>query len=443
MLAKSNFQKFLYKVDELRAISGHMLGASGVQIPENNLDNLHSIIKDGTLEIMDPQELLGLVVLLSIGIGFLRRTIVVVVILVIGHTFPTNVKVRPVGCDPLALESKFTLVEESTGVLETTFVEDVVLTGVFPDEGICSVNLIFLLLFFGVIAISLVPKLLMQGQRLLSATITLIFKAKDPHFRTTSGYNAIPPPAVDLYLSPKKDLSWTGLPEFVDDTVNHYSRPSPTIESTSEDSQNQNSSAFENGEPTDSILSKHAVKFVKAVDRQAERPTINKAETLKKPIVKYAEILVGHRPHGAPMRPPHRLHGPSMKPMRPNMNGARPNRTTFNKQAHSYANRSFQRTSVVRPQYRAPWVPTVNGNFPPVNRKLPTGNLNVSTVCCCCSRHVNSARPKAVINRRNKVKDVQAVACWVWKPVKPNSASIILKRYDYVEFKRQIQVCDG
>nr|GFB27523.1 hypothetical protein [Tanacetum cinerariifolium] len=31
------------------------------------------------------------------------------------------------------------------------------------------------------------------------------------------GYNAVPPPAADLYLSPKKDLSWTGLPEFVDD----------------------------------------------------------------------------------------------------------------------------------------------------------------------------------------------------------------------------------
>nr|GFB67952.1 hypothetical protein [Tanacetum cinerariifolium] len=48
------------------------------------------------------------------------------------------------------------------------------------------------------------------------------------------GYNAIPPPAADLYLSPKKDLSWTdlswtGLPEFVDDTVTDYSRPSPTV----------------------------------------------------------------------------------------------------------------------------------------------------------------------------------------------------------------------
>nr|GEW02114.1 hypothetical protein [Tanacetum cinerariifolium] len=125
-------QKFLYEVDELRAIFGHMLGASGVQIPENNLDNLHSIIKDETLEIVDPQELLGsfllatndllildlltgtvflasldflnytnvttgLDALLSIGTCFLRGTIAVVVILVKGHTFPTNVKVRPVG----------------------------------------------------------------------------------------------------------------------------------------------------------------------------------------------------------------------------------------------------------------------------------------------------------------------------------------------------------
>nr|GFD42866.1 hypothetical protein [Tanacetum cinerariifolium] len=32
------------------------------------------------------------------------------------------------------------------------------------------------------------------------------------------GYNAVPPLAADLYRSPKKDLSWTGLPEFADDT---------------------------------------------------------------------------------------------------------------------------------------------------------------------------------------------------------------------------------
>ncbi|GJU56644.1 retrovirus-related pol polyprotein from transposon TNT 1-94 [Tanacetum coccineum] len=39
----------------------HVLGAARVQIPKNNLDNLHSSIdEDGTLETVDPQDLLGL-----------------------------------------------------------------------------------------------------------------------------------------------------------------------------------------------------------------------------------------------------------------------------------------------------------------------------------------------------------------------------------------------
>nr|GEV29577.1 hypothetical protein [Tanacetum cinerariifolium] len=170
------------------------------------------------------------------------------------------------------------------------------------------------------------------------------------------GYNVVPPPAADLYRSPKKDLSWTGLPEFADDTVTDYSRPSPTIESTSAEGQNKHSTTAENGESTDSILSKPAVKFVKAGDRPVERPTTNKAEfvkaaerptadkveTAKKPAVRYAEMYrrtskrkrvqrettrsqnhaymsPSHRSYGAPMRPSHRPagyrpHGPPMIP---------------------------------------------------------------------------------------------------------------------------------
>nr|GEX31102.1 hypothetical protein [Tanacetum cinerariifolium] len=44
------------------------------------------------------------------------------------------------------------------------------------------------------------------------------------------GYSAVPPPA-QVYSPPKKDLSWTGLPEFVDDTVTDYSRPTPSTDS--------------------------------------------------------------------------------------------------------------------------------------------------------------------------------------------------------------------
>ncbi|GKB76247.1 hypothetical protein Tco_0943142 [Tanacetum coccineum] len=63
----------------------------------------------------------------------------------------------------------------------------------------------------------------------------------------------------------------------------------------------------------------------------------------------------------------------------------------------------------------------------------------LNAICCCCSRQVNAARPKAVVNavRTNRVNDVKASACWVWRPVKPNSASITLKRYNYVDAKRR------
>nr|GEY99761.1 hypothetical protein [Tanacetum cinerariifolium] len=95
------------------------------------------------------------------------------------------------------------------------------------------------------------------------------------------GYNAVPPSAADLYRSPKKDLSWTGLPEFADDIITDYSRPSPTVESTSAEGQNKHSTTTENGKSTDSILSKPAVKFVKTGDRPTERPSTNKAEFVK------------------------------------------------------------------------------------------------------------------------------------------------------------------
>nr|GEY98356.1 hypothetical protein [Tanacetum cinerariifolium] len=53
-------QKFIDQIGELRAISGHMLGADGVQMPENISDDLHSSREeDGTLETMNLQDLLG------------------------------------------------------------------------------------------------------------------------------------------------------------------------------------------------------------------------------------------------------------------------------------------------------------------------------------------------------------------------------------------------
>nr|GFB77939.1 hypothetical protein [Tanacetum cinerariifolium] len=68
--------------------------------------------------------------------------------------------------------------------------------------------------------------------------------------------------------------------KLTDDTITDYSRPSPSIESNSNDLQNNSSSVSENGDSTSSILSKPEIKFVKAADSPTVIKT-NKDETNK------------------------------------------------------------------------------------------------------------------------------------------------------------------
>nr|GFC40521.1 hypothetical protein [Tanacetum cinerariifolium] len=240
------------------------------------------------------------------------------------------------------------------------------------------------------------------------------------------GYNDVPPPAADLYLSPKKDLSWTGLPEFVDDTVTDYSRPSPTVFVKPKDSQPESKSK-EQETPKKSQV-KYAEQYMHSNKRpKGNQRNLNNLKSYqlgpefilhKKPCFNCGDFShlandcrsrvqrethrsqnhsykspshrsAGHRPNGASMRPPIRSSGPrphggsmrpsfrptghrpdstSMNPRRPTMNGARPYKSFF--QAPSYETRPFLKSSAVKNPYRAPWVPTVNRYDPLVNRKF-------------------------------------------------------------------------
>nr|GEU96292.1 hypothetical protein [Tanacetum cinerariifolium] len=102
------------------------------------------------------------------------------------------------------------------------------------------------------------------------------------------GYSVVPPPPAQIYSSPKKDFSWTSLPEFTDDTVTDYSWPSHTMESTSGDDQNRNPSVSETESSPSAITPKLFIKFIKASDSPTESK-IDKAEKAKKSPVKYAE----------------------------------------------------------------------------------------------------------------------------------------------------------
>nr|GEU87640.1 putative ribonuclease H-like domain-containing protein [Tanacetum cinerariifolium] len=103
------------------------------------------------------------------------------------------------------------------------------------------------------------------------------------------GYSVVPPPLAQVYSPPKKDMSWTGLPEFADDTVTDYSRPSPAIESTSDDVQNKNLSVTKTQASPSTISSKPFIKFVKPADSPIVVKTERK-ETIRKPSIKYVKL---------------------------------------------------------------------------------------------------------------------------------------------------------
>nr|GFD19781.1 hypothetical protein [Tanacetum cinerariifolium] len=122
---------------------------------------------------------------------------------------------------------------------------------------------------------------------------------------------------ADLYLSPKKDLSWTGLPEFMDDTMSDYSRPSPNVASSSAEDQNNDTSTSE--ETTSTNPYKPFIKFVKPKDSQSESKIEEQPNGAHmRPPLRSS----GPRPHGNSMKPPfrpagHKPHGPSINPRRP------------------------------------------------------------------------------------------------------------------------------
>nr|GEX65662.1 hypothetical protein [Tanacetum cinerariifolium] len=204
-----------------------------------------------------------------------------------------------------------------------------------------------------------------------------------------------------------EDLSWTRLPEFANDTVTDYSRPSPAIESTLDDLQNRNSSVTETEASHSNIISKPFIKFVKATDSLTKNKA-DKVETVRKTTVKYAELYrktskksnvrgsqrnwnnlksqqlgknfvmkkacyncgginhlscnyrkwVDHvrtwaknnntHKSRTPIIVFHKTGRPPMRTNRPYMNVAQPKRTSFYKPTHSYNKRPFQRTSAVR-----------------------------------------------------------------------------------------------
>nr|GEW31018.1 zf-CCHC domain-containing protein/UBN2 domain-containing protein [Tanacetum cinerariifolium] len=282
------------------------------------------------------------------------------------------------------------------------------------------------------------------------------------------GYTAVHPPPAQIYSPAKKDLSWTSLPEFVDDTITDYRRPTTSIDASKcnkSEFQSSNFSVFEHGESTCSIMSKPMIKFVKEADCPGVIK-INNTENARISTVKYAEMYRNISK------------GPKVRGNQRNWNNQKSQQLGNEFMMHNKAcyicgsfdhlwytgkqKRQLNGTREEKPVWNtagrvnhqiSPRITHPNLKRHMVPRKILTksGTISLNTarqshlndVCCCCSRQVNTARPKAMINavRTNRVNDVKASACWVWKPIKPNSASMTLKRYDYVDVRGRS--CNG
>nr|GEZ25744.1 ubiquitin hydrolase [Tanacetum cinerariifolium] len=166
-------------------------------------------------------------------------------------------------------------------------------------------------------------------------------------------------------------MSWKGLPKFADDTVTDYSRSSPSIESNSNDLQNNSSSVSKNGESTSSILSKPEIKFVKAADSPTVIKT-NKDETIRKPSVKYAEMY--RKTSKSSNVRGNQRNWINLKSQQLGKNFLLKNKACFN--CGDFDHLSYD---CVRTQFRVPKVPTISKNFPTVTQKFPTGNSKLST----------------------------------------------------------------
>ncbi|GJR37760.1 putative ribonuclease H-like domain-containing protein [Tanacetum coccineum] len=265
-------------------------------------------------------------------------------------------------------------------------------------------------------------------------------------------YTAVPPPPAQVYSPPKNDLSWTGLPEFVDDTVTDYSRPTPSIDVPRDVSESV--SFFEQRGSVGNVLSKPMISFVKETGCPSVSK-VNNTEKSRKPTVKYAEMYRSQRPRGNQRNwnnqksqqlgsdfvmikkacyvcgsfehlqytCKHKRHVNDQKQVKPVWNNSKrfdcKQNTRVNKgkiwsrvdnnnnnmkypytlnsaypkltsfkPAHSHVKRPFVRKTAVKNKV---WVPTAR-------TKVPT------------------AKPTVAAVKGNRGKAVKASACWIWRP---------------------------
>ncbi|GJX81417.1 ribonuclease H-like domain-containing protein [Tanacetum coccineum] len=264
--------------------------------------------------------------------------------------------------------------------------------------------------------------------------------------KTGLGFNVVPPPPAQVYSPPKKDLSWTGLPEFADDTITDYSRPTPSIDVSKDVTDEQQAC----GKGIVLLLlnkENHLVakgdKFTNEVVGKKQTPKQihprgkqrnwknQKSQQLGKDflmqnkacykcgcfdhLASNCSIWVDKgetwpRLKNSNMSPRAILLKSGSKPIvvnKPKMNVAQPKMTSFVKTAH--LKRPFERKTTAKNQLWVPKVPTGGTKVLTGRTKVPTGRTKFPTV----GSNVPTVKPTVAPDLGNKGKAIKASAHWI------------------------------
>ncbi|GKB09114.1 putative ribonuclease H-like domain-containing protein [Tanacetum coccineum] len=230
--------------------------------------------------------------------------------------------------------------------------------------------------------------------------------------------SVVPPPHPLIYNRPKKlDLSYAGLDEFKEPEFKRYGSEVSKKESNvvcdkkSDDSKENSDNSLVKEE-----VSKYTSSFVESslnVDKETVFPVDKKVESVKpknhvKPVKKSIRVNYNYTTK--------RTHPNAQRNMVPRAVLMKTGLKTFN--SARTVNTAHPKSTV----FSAKPIPLNTAKAQAVNTARPqaVNTTRLNTIV------VNVVR----VNQENAVK---ASACWVWRPTKPDSASITLKKHNYID----------
>ncbi|GJZ75756.1 hypothetical protein Tco_0640221 [Tanacetum coccineum] len=267
------------------------------------------------------------------------------------------------------------------------------------------------------------------------------------------GYNALAlaPPPTGLFVPPTIDLSSSGLEEFQQPEFEGYGlRANKSVCENSSNETKKNSDApliqewvSDNEDEVESPV---------VVEKKTDVPTIPKVDVVRpkqqeksvRKTVRYAEMYRSKGPRG------NQRNWNNLKSQQLGSNFVMYNKACYvcgsfdHLQYTCKQKRQLNGQREEKPVWNnarrvnhqnSPRITHPNPKRHMVPRKILTrsGPISLNTAR---QSHFNAVRT-------NRVNAVKASACWVWRPIKPNSASITLKRYDYVDGNPEIELEDS